>query len=221
MTARPNSDMPLPSLKRVRWAVRSALVLGVAASVSANVLHAERNPISQVIAAWPPLALLVTIELIARVPMRTRVRAAVRLVATAGIAGIAAWVSYWHMAAVASRYGETNATPYLLPFSVDGLVIVMSVCLVELGGRIRGAEAVAAELPEPEPEPSPADDPRYADVKTFVQKHLAEKGRQPGRHVVAKQVGVAYERTRALIDHAVAELTAEAESSPEPGPAAA
>jgi hypothetical protein len=44
------------------------------------------------------------------------------------------------MAAVASRYGETGASPHLLPLSVDGLVIVASICLVELGGRIREAE---------------------------------------------------------------------------------
>jgi hypothetical protein len=48
------------------------LVLGVAASVVANVLHALDNPISQSIAAWPPLALLLTVELISRVPVHRR-----------------------------------------------------------------------------------------------------------------------------------------------------
>jgi hypothetical protein len=126
----------LPQLRRVRWAVRATLVLGVAASVVANVLHALDNPISQAIAAWPPLALLLTVELISRVPVHRRSLAAARLVATATIAGIAAWVSYWHMAGVAARYGETGASPYLLPLSVDGLIVVASICLVELGGRI-------------------------------------------------------------------------------------
>src|SRR5882672_8097832 len=32
----------LPQLKRIRWAVRAALILGVAASVAANVLHARQ-----------------------------------------------------------------------------------------------------------------------------------------------------------------------------------
>jgi hypothetical protein len=129
--------MTTGQLRRVRWGVRFVLSLGVAASVTANILHAERNPVSQVIAAWPPLALLLTIELISRIPVTSRGLAAARLVATTGIAGIAAWVSYWHMAGVASRYGETGATPYLLPLSVDGLVIVASVSLVELAGEIR------------------------------------------------------------------------------------
>lgn len=137
--------MSLPQLRRVRWAVRATLLLGVAASVAANILHAEPNPVSQVIAAWPPLALLLTVELISRVPVHRRSLAVVRLAATTIIAGIAAWVSYWHMAGVAARYGETGASPYLLPLSVDGLVIVASVSLVELAGRIRLAETAVAD----------------------------------------------------------------------------
>jgi hypothetical protein len=145
----------LRHLRRVRWAVRATLFLGVAASVVANVLHALDNPISQAIAAWPPLALLLTVELISRVPVHRRWLAAARLIATATIAGIAAWVSYWHMAGVASRYGETGASPYLLPLSVDGLIVVASICLVELGGRItsleRGDEDLAPRAAQPTP----------------------------------------------------------------------
>ena len=136
--------MVLPQLRRVRWAVRATLVLGVAASVVANVLHAQENPISQAIAAWPPLALLLTVELISRVPVHRPSLAFARLFATATIAGIAAWVSYWHMVGVAFRYGETGASPYLLPLSVDGLIVVASICLVELGGRISAVQAGAA-----------------------------------------------------------------------------
>ena len=135
--------MELPRLKRVRWAVRMTLILGVAASVVANILHARDNPISQAIAAWPPLALLLTVELISRVPVHRRSLAAARVVATATIAGIAAWVSYWHMVGVAAKYGEEGAAPYLLPLSVDGLIVVASICLVELGSRITAALAQA------------------------------------------------------------------------------
>lgn len=134
----------MSQLKRVRWAVRATLLLGVAASVVANVLHALDNSISQAIAAWPPLALLLTVELISRVPVHRRSLGAARLVTTAVIAGIAAWVSYHHMSAVALRYGETGASPYLLPLSVDGLIVVASICLVELGGRIRAVEGVGS-----------------------------------------------------------------------------
>lgn len=141
-------------LRRIRWAVRAVLALGVLASVSANVLHADPNPISQVIAAWPPLALLVTIELVSRVPVHRRALAVLRVVATATIAGIAAWVSYWHMTSVAARYGEGSVSAHLLPLSVDGLVLVASVSLVELAGRIR-----ATSEPEAEPAVLPPSDP--------------------------------------------------------------
>jgi len=137
----------LAGLRRVRWAVRAALAFGVAASVAANILHAEPNPVSQAIAAWPPLALLLTVELVSRVPVGRRSLSVLRVLATGVISGIAAWVSYWHMAGVAARYGETDASPYLLPISVDGLIVVASISLVELAGRIRDAETQPASAP--------------------------------------------------------------------------
>lgn len=139
--------MTLSQLRRIRWAVRGALVLAIAASVAANVLHAEPNPIAQTIAAWPPVALLITLELVVRIPVARRL-GWLRAAATAVIAGIAAWVSYWHMAGVAARYGEDAASSRLLPLSVDGLIVVASVSLVELAARIRvaGFQPAAPEI---------------------------------------------------------------------------
>jgi hypothetical protein len=153
-------------LTRLRWAVRAVLTLGVAASIAANVLHARPNLISQIIAAWPPLALLLTVELISRVPADRRGLAASRLIAAGVIAGIAAWVSYWHMVGAAARYGETDAAAsYLLPISVDGLVVVASISLVEIAGRIRtpstspvaGRQPAVARAKTPSPQPAKSD----------------------------------------------------------------
>ncbi|WP_433530267.1 DUF2637 domain-containing protein [Micromonospora sp. CA-263727] len=130
-------------LVRMQWAVRATLALGVAASVTANILHAQANPISQTIAAWPPLALLITVELVTRIPVHHRALGAIRIVAATAIAAIAAFISYHHMVGVVARYGETGTVPYLLPLSVDGLIIVASVSLVELAARRRDAEAPA------------------------------------------------------------------------------
>jgi hypothetical protein len=170
------------------------LTLGVAASVTANVLHAQPHPISQAIAAWPPVALLLTVELISRVPVHHRGLAVVRIVATAAIAGIAAWVSYWHMAGVAARYGETDASPYLLPLSVDGLILVASVCLVELAGRIAvlGVEpessvdsAVDSAEPAPAYQPTNEED---AAMYAAWQRAIAD-GREPSGAELARSVG--------------------------------
>jgi hypothetical protein len=86
--------MTSAQLKRIRWGVSATLALGVVVSVSANVLHAVDNTISQSIAAWPPLALLLTVELISLIPVHSRSLAVAPVIATAVIAGIAAWVSY-------------------------------------------------------------------------------------------------------------------------------
>ncbi|WP_344133044.1 DUF2637 domain-containing protein [Luedemannella flava] len=137
------AERELAQLRRFQWAVRATLALGVAASVCANVLHAQHNVIAQIIAAWPPLALMLSVELISRIPVHRRALAALRIFATAVIAGIAAYVSYFHMAAVVLRYGEQQPNPYLLPISVDGLILVASVSLVELAGRVR---AIREEL---------------------------------------------------------------------------
>jgi len=192
--------VPLSALRRVRWAVRATLTLGVAASVAANVLHALPNPISQAIAAWPPLALLLTVELISRVPMHRRLLAAARLGATAGIVAIAAWVSYWHMAGVAARYGESTSSAYLLPLSVDGLIVVGSVSLVELAGRIRGIEeaqrattAQVAEAPAPAPvvAPAPAPAPAAPAKKVAAAKKAPAKTAPRQRRPAAETAALA------------------------------
>src|SRR5437773_4631436 len=138
-------------LRRVRVLARLTLALGVAASIAANVLHARNNVVSQVIAAWPPLALLLTVELVSRVPVHRRGLAVIRIVATTGIAGIAAWVSYWHMAGVCARYGEGPVSAHLMPLCVDGLVVAASISLVELAGRLRALDTAndTAALPAP------------------------------------------------------------------------
>lgn len=186
-----------PRLTRIRWGVRAALVLGVASSVAANVLHAHPNPISQTIAAWPPVALLLTVELISRVPVRRRTLTAVRLAATAFIAGIAAWVSYTHMAGVAAHYGERGAAPYLIPLSVDGLVVVASVCLVELTGRTKAVSTpdsqpdITADTP-PDTEP-PAGrtprKPRNPDTATAVAR-LRARHPEMTTADIARRIGV-------------------------------
>jgi hypothetical protein len=201
----------LKSLKRIGWGTRAVFTLGIAASLAGNVLHAKDNIISQAISAWSPLALLLAVELISRVPARRGLASFARLAATAVIAGIAAWVSYWHMAGVAAHYGESGASPYLLPVSVDGLIVVASISLVEISGRIRAltipvaTEAVpapaVAEVPAApvvEDAPAPVAVVKKAPVKRVTPRPAsAEKvakvaARMPGAPVaqIAAKAGV-------------------------------
>jgi hypothetical protein len=151
-------------LRNIRAGARATLALGILASLAANVLAAQPTVIGRVISTWPPVALLLTIELLSRVPVAPGWLSRLRVVSAAGIAGIAAWVSYWHVVAVASDYGEATVAAHLLPLSVDGLVVVASVCLAELGrpqaeGTAEPVGAAASE-PDDESEPTPADRPR-------------------------------------------------------------
>lgn len=140
----------ISKLSRLRWAVRIVLTVGLAASVAANILHALPNPISRTIAAWPPVALLLTVELVSRIPVTRRWRAAIRISATATIASIAGWISYWHMQGVTARYGESGSSSYLVPLTVDGLIVVASISLVELAVAIRALEAKAESATAPQ-----------------------------------------------------------------------
>ena len=166
-------------VRRLQWAVRLTLALGVAASVTANVLHAQPNLISQAIAAWPPVALLITVELVSRIPIYRRWLGVVRIGATFAIAGIAAWVSWHHMSAVVARYGETGTVPYLLPLSVDGLIVVASVSLVELAGRRRDT---APGLVQPETHTAPAVTPA-APAGTLPEPTMAGGDAAPAEAV--------------------------------------
>lgn len=149
----------LRQLRRVRWGVRLTLALGISASLAANILHANHVLIDQIISGWPPVAVFATIEAIARVPIRRRWLAGIRMTGLGFVAGIAFWVSYWHMASVAAAHGE-NGSKYLLPLSVDGLVVVASISLVELTGQITAVEATArAAAHTTITEPNPAAPP--------------------------------------------------------------
>jgi hypothetical protein len=125
-------------LMHVRTMVRLLLALGIAASLAANVMASEPTIAGRAIAAWSPVALLATVELLSRVPVAPGWPSRVRVASAGVIAAIAAWVSYWHMVAVTIEHGEQAVAAHLLPFSVDGLVVVASVSLVELSARIKG-----------------------------------------------------------------------------------
>jgi len=54
-----------------------------------------------------------------------------RNVSTAAVATIAAWSSWSHMVHVALRFGERPEVAYVLPISVDGMLVVASAAMVE------------------------------------------------------------------------------------------
>ncbi len=116
------------------------------------------------------------------------------------------------MAGVASRYGEVGAAPYLMPLSVDGLVVVASVCLVDLSGRLLPTDVepkAAADKPAdttpdttedkpadtnpgvtpPAAKPSGSRTPRKRDTGKAVARLHARHPNLPAAEI-AKRLGV-------------------------------
>ncbi|MBM0236251.1 DUF2637 domain-containing protein [Micromonospora sp. ATA32] len=52
--------------RRSRWSAWLAFLVGVAASLAANVIVADPHPVARVVSAWPAVALLLTVEVLAR-----------------------------------------------------------------------------------------------------------------------------------------------------------
>lgn len=156
------SAQDVARLRAIRLGARATLTLGIGASLAANVLAADPSIVGRVIAAWSPIALLLTVELLSRVPASPGWLSRLRVVAATVIAAIAAWVSYWHMVEVALAFGEAPVAAHLLPFSVDGLVVVASVCLVEISDRLAGQRSGAGPRITPSSArrgPAPTPDP--------------------------------------------------------------
>jgi hypothetical protein len=138
------------------WAT-VAFLLGIGVSVAANVAHTWYPPAdvlrasgktletwrpevgAQLVAAFFPLALLLTVEILARVPWPGSFGwAAARYGGTAMVALVAAVVSYRHMAGLLHAYGEDGLTASIAPLAVDGLMLVASVALLAIS-RAAGA----------------------------------------------------------------------------------
>ena len=131
-------------LRKARNLVRCIVAVGIAASVTANVLGAA-DLTEAAIAGWPPVALLLSLEVLTRVPASKRLGAFGRIVATVAVAFASGWLSYWHMASTVSQHGEHGGSQFVWPFSVDGLMMIAAIALVELGARLRLLEAAAVQ----------------------------------------------------------------------------
>lgn len=153
--SRPGSD---------EWVVAwVAFVAGIAASLAANIAHADVSLGAKAIAGWAPLALLLCAEVVMRVPApRSWILRTVRLLATLAVAGVAALASYRHMRDLALEYGEDWLTAATLPLSADGLIIVASIALFTLAQERRraiAAEALALQAAPPGAPVPPVDEP--------------------------------------------------------------
>ena len=134
-----------------RW-VRVVLALALSVSVVANVLAADSSVVGRAVAAWFPIALLLLVDVLSRAPRSSGWLGGAVTVATGLVAVAAAVASFSHMREVALAAGESPLVAVLFPLTVDGLAVVCSAALVELGRRedsvVDGLEVVSVEGPD-------------------------------------------------------------------------
>lgn len=131
---------PLPrqrggSRAAAHWVARLAFALGICASTAANIAHARPELGPRLASAFAPLALVLAVELAARVPWRPGWQwTAARWLGTGLVAAVTAVVSYRHQVdLLAGGYGEDVITAAILPLSVDGLMVTAAAALLSLG----------------------------------------------------------------------------------------
>jgi hypothetical protein len=156
------------------------------------------------IAAWPPLALLLVLEILTRIPISGRWSTIARVASTLGVAIAAGWLSYFHMAATASAHGEHGINAYVWPISVDGLMTVSAIALVEIGARIRHLQAAEkAAAIDPELVAAQADIVRLKDMILTYQR-AADAAAQRANENAAKLAEAEQEAEAMRREHAKA-----------------
>lgn len=103
-----------------------AFLAGAGVSVAANFIAAEPTLLGRAVAVWPALAFLISAHLYQHVPISKGWADTTRKLAILAIMGVAGWVSYWHIVEVVLRGGESQATAYLMPATIDAMMLIAS-----------------------------------------------------------------------------------------------
>lgn len=163
----PETAVRTTSRAGIAWA-RFGFGLGVVASTAANIAHSftpsaevvrrvtERAaltgqtvdwstwtpPIGTIIsAAFWPIALVVSVEVISRVMWPAGWRWKVmRFGGVAIVAAVAAFISYKHLHGLISSYGEDPWSSAVGPLAIDGLMVVCSAAMLAIGQNKRAGK---------------------------------------------------------------------------------
>jgi Protein of unknown function (DUF2637) len=65
------------------------------------------------------------------------------VLAVVGVAGVAAYVSYWHAVEVVTHHGETGVRGHLYPIGIDGLIVAASMVVLDAARHIEDAPKLA------------------------------------------------------------------------------
>lgn len=131
--AAPVSITAAPATRGTRALAWVGLMLGLGASVAANVAAVQDRSGPRIAAAFAPVALMLAIELVARMLREGRGSVWLKVGAVA-IAVVTAVVSYMHQLHLLLSFGESRLSATILPVAVDGLILVSATALLAMKG---------------------------------------------------------------------------------------
>ncbi len=150
----------------------TVLILGAAASLALNIKAISLTPDAEWGAyasgiGWP-VALILAIELLIHTPwskgkMDTWVKVGVLVL----VAGVAAWISYWHGAHVLSHWGYDEVGRYAGPLVADAAMALATLALQRVAEAKRAAKLAMATVATPAPLATLATAPAVAKPATW------------------------------------------------------
>lgn len=193
-------EKKLQLLKLGKRLCGGAVVFGFVTSAGGNILHAVEQfaasswmtkGIAVVLAALIPTIFGLMFEIASRIFFRKEAHIVMKLIAftgALGISGITAWNSYFHQRDAFSHFGDQTQA-FLLPLAIDGLMIIGSVYLIEVGFQIRDLEAQMTGIRVKEARPAKPTTPT-----TKRDKVVTAYNRWPHLPIadLAKRVDVSY-----------------------------
>jgi hypothetical protein len=216
----------MKSYRRPILVASTVLLLGGGASLALNIKAISLTPGAEWGAyasgiGWP-LALLLAIELLIHTPWaKSRMDTWIKVGVLVLVAGVAAWISYWHGAHVLSHWGYDEVGRYAGPLVPDAAMALATLALQRVAEAKRVAKAAVATVAKP----------TLANHVVATIETLAS-----GQHVAAEDVmatPVGQEADLATdwadlegdLDRELAEMTAAGQAAPpatepEPAPAA-
>ena len=115
--------LDLQRAKPLAWALT---LYGILASLAANLLSANGTPVGYAVAAVAPICLAASLAVYEFMPSDGSLGDRVTQAALLVVAGVSGWISYWHIVEVALAAGESTTSAHLLPFAIDGAILVGS-----------------------------------------------------------------------------------------------
>jgi hypothetical protein len=128
MTAKNTTRRPTAAQRSARRAIqtsRAVFAVGVVVSLAANVDASEPTFRGVASGLWAPIAFLLAMALMENVPA-VGLAGKARFVGMLFLAGIAGWVSYWHLVEFFTTAGMDSVSSHLLPLTVDVMMAFAS-----------------------------------------------------------------------------------------------